>query len=165
MNFLARYLRVSIFCAVGLFLFSREVFAVGVLSLSHSEIRLEPDGKEVQLYAENSGDSPLFLDVEQQLLVNPGHLPEELLALQEVKRPSLLITPNRLTLAPGHRHRMTLKMLRAPSTSKVWRLTFRPRHRLIVETGDSTDPAPLALSIGYGVVIYQIAAKSPPHHL
>ncbi|MGR4041279.1 hypothetical protein P7C00_20365 [Pseudomonas sp. JDS08PS003] len=147
-------------------LWSPAGLAAGVLKLSRTELRFTPDEPQGELYAQNTGDTPLYLEVDQRLVLNPGQSPEHLLAIHEVQRPSLLVTPGRLVLAPGQKYRMTLKALKTPTSNQVWRITFRPRERLIVEAGtDAGQPAPLAVSVGYGVVIYQRAAnhRSPAH--
>jgi len=137
-------------------LFATHGMAAGVLKLSRTELKLEP-GKSVHaLYVENTGDTPLYLDVKQELLLNPGQTPERLVPIQEVERPGLLVTPGRLVLAPGQKHRMVLKEIEAPARTLVWRVTFRPRERLHIET-EALSP-PLIVSVGYGVVIYQFSA-------
>ena len=134
--------------------------AAGVLKLSHAEIWLRGDGRTSRLYAENTGDSTLYLDVEQRLLGNPGEQPEVLTPISEVRDPTLLVAPVRLALAPGQRAPITLKELARPDSPRVWRVTFRPREKLLA----ADDPAqamtaPLVVSIGYGVLIYQMPAR------
>ncbi|MFJ2362205.1 hypothetical protein ACIPIN_00540 [Pseudomonas sp. NPDC087697] len=135
-------------------LFATQGMAAGVLKLSRTELKLEPGKSAHELYVENTGDTPLYLDVKQELLLNPGQAPERLVPIQEVERPGLLVTPGRLVLAPGQKHRMLLKEIEAPSRTLVWRVTFRPRERLIIDAGDVS--APLVVSVGYGAVIYQL---------
>lgn len=132
--------------------------AAGLLQLSHTELRMEPGSAAAELYAENKGDTPLYLDIEQQLLLNPGHRPEQLVPVREVARPTLLVAPERLVLAPGQKYRMALKALATPASHQVWRLSFRPRQQVRVDAaGAQAASAPLVMSIGYGVLIYQLA--------
>ena len=91
-------------------------------SLSHAEIWLRGDGRTSRLYAENTGDSTLYLDVEQRLLGNPGEQPEVLTPISEVRDPTLLVAPW-LALAPGQRAPITLKELARPDSPRVWRVT------------------------------------------
>lgn len=150
-----------LFALGGLLLWPLQGMASGVLKLSSVELRFAPDEPQGELHAQNTGDSPLYLDVEQALVLNPGNSPEQLLPIGEVPQPSLLVTPARLVLAPGQKYRINLRVLTAPATNHVWRVTFRPRERLIVETnGADGQPAPLSVSVGYGVVIYQRAAQA-----
>nr|WP_230958636.1 hypothetical protein [Burkholderia territorii] len=131
--------------------------AAGILKLSRTEMTLAPGKPVGELWAENTGDSPLYLDVTQQLVANPGEMPERLVPVGEVPQPGLLVTPGRLALAPGQKYRMSLKELRGPFETQVWRVTFRPRERVIVDAGQADGaPAPLIVSVGYGVVIYQV---------
>ncbi|WP_221775153.1 hypothetical protein [Pseudomonas sp. MSSRFD41] len=149
-------------CAAVALLLPASSLAAGILQLSDSVLRLEPGARMPQLHVENTGDTPLFLDVRQELLVNPGQSPEELMPVEQVQAPSLLISPQRLVLSPGQKRQMTLRTLSAPARHRVWRLTFRPRQRVIVETTTPDQQgAPLSLNIGYGVLIYQMAAHLP----
>ncbi len=132
--------------------------AAGILKLSRTELTLSPDQQVPELWAENVGDTPLYLDVTQQLVTNPGESPERLVPVTEVPRPTLLVSPNRLALAPGQKYRVMLKELGTPTQAQVWRLTFRPKERLVVNAADMAGTqAPLVISVGYGVVIYQMA--------
>ncbi|MGB3433893.1 hypothetical protein [Achromobacter sp.] len=136
--------------------------AAGSLHLPRAELRLEPGKAAGELLAENRGDSPLYLDVEQQLLLNPGSTPEILVPVGETEQPGLLVTPNRLILAPGQEYRMNMRVLSTPARTQVWRITFRPRERVIVNPGEVDGSAPLILNMAYGVLIYQIAAHPQP---
>ena len=130
--------------------------AAGVLKLSATELRLVPDQRQGTLYALNTGDSPLYLDVEQVLVLNPAEKSEQLLDISQVPNPGLLVTPTRLVLAPGQKYRMNIKTLVTPVSNQVWRVTFRPRENVIVQAqGAEGVSAPLSVSVGYGVVIYQ----------
>ncbi|RQR52314.1 hypothetical protein DIE18_32320 [Burkholderia sp. Bp9125] len=137
--------------------------AAGVLKLSRTEMTIAPDKAAPELWAENVGDTPLYLNVEQHLVENPGETPEHLVAVSDVRHPGLLILPNRLTLSPGQKYRMVVKELRTPAQSQVWRLTFRPAERIVVETARPEETsAPLFISVGYGVVIYQLHGDQSP---
>ncbi|WP_175812891.1 hypothetical protein [Burkholderia contaminans] len=134
--------------------------AAGVLKLSRTELRLEPGKPVSELWAENVGNTPLYLDVTQHLVTNPGHTPEHLVPVTEVEQPTLLVLPKRLTLSPGQRYKMAIKELAAPSNMQVWRMTFRPRERIVLDVGGLADvQPPLVISVGYGAVIYQLSAR------
>lgn len=106
----------------------------------------------------------MYLDVEQALVLNPGEQPEQLQAISQVPNPGLLVTPNRFVLAPGQKYRMNIKTLGAPASNQVWRLTFRPREHVVVQAqGVDGVSAPLSVSVGYGVVIYQNSATPEIH--
>ncbi|WP_217588605.1 hypothetical protein [Burkholderia sp. GbtcB21] len=135
--------------------------AAGVLKLSRTELTLAPDKPVPELWAENVGDTPLYLDVTQQLVTNPGQSPERLVPVTDVMRPALLVSPNRLTLAPGQKYRVMLQEFETSSQAQVWRLTFRPRERIVVDANNASGTqAPLVISVGYGVVIYQLRGMS-----
>ncbi|MBN3816248.1 hypothetical protein G3N57_06285 [Paraburkholderia sp. Se-20369] len=134
--------------------------AAGLLKLSRTELTLAPDKPAGELWIENKGDTRLYLDVKQQLVANPGQTPEQLVPVEEVKHPGLLVLPRRLTLAPGQKTRMTLKELGTPQQTQVWRLTFRPKEHIVVDAAETEGmPAPLFISVGYGVVVYQLGGQ------
>ncbi|MET1500598.1 hypothetical protein ABXK61_02955 [Burkholderia sola] len=131
--------------------------AAGVLKLSRTELTLSQDKPASELWAENVGDTPLYLDITQQRVSNPGEWPERLVPVEDVPRPTLLVLPDRLVLSPGQKYRMALKELVTPDQPQVWRVTFRPREHVVVDVDqDGGTTAPLFVSIGYGVVIYQL---------
>ncbi|WP_242468490.1 hypothetical protein [Burkholderia plantarii] len=132
-------------------------WSAGVLKLSRTELVLEPGKPTPELWVENTGDTPLFLSMEQQLVTNPGATPEQRVPIGETRHPALLVRPGRLVLAPGQKYRMNLTVLDVPARPQVWRLTFRPRERVEVH-GDDGRPitSPLFINVGYGVVVYQM---------
>lgn len=137
--------------------------AAGILKLSRTELTVAPGKPVGTLRVENTGDTPLYLDVEQHLVANPGETQERLLPVSEVERPSLLVLPNRLALAPGQTYQMVVKELSTPSKPHVWRVTFRPRERILVETSQHEKLlTPLFIRVGYGAVIYQLNANHLP---
>lgn len=137
-----------------------QAMAAGILKLSTTEIWLRPGERPGNLYAENIGDSTLYLDITQRLLLNPGEQPERLLTMEEIEQPTLLITPSRLALGPGQRYRMQIKELNRPDTPRVWRLTFLPQEKVHFDvTSEDGVSAPLSLQIGYGALIYQMSGN------
>ncbi|MCO7509157.1 hypothetical protein RDT67_13130 [Serratia fonticola] len=136
-------------------------YAGGLLSLSQAELTVPLQGRLPELVVENRGDGPLYLEVRQQLLTNPGLQPETLIDVGHTESPSLLVMPSRLILGPGQKRTMQLRVLSAPAKTQVWRITFRPQQHLSVTTAGSTPAGlPLLVSIGYGVVIYQTGSQS-----
>ncbi len=134
--------------------------AAGVLKLSRTELTLEPGKPRGALTVENVGDTPLYLDVQQEWVANPGHTPEDRVPAGEVAAPSLLVIPDRLALGPGQAYQMTVKELQTPPQTRVWRVTFQPRERIVVDASQPGDtPAPVFISVGYGVVIYQLSGN------
>ena len=97
--------------------------------------------------------------MEQRLLGNPGEQPEVLTPISEVRDPTLLVAPVRLALAPGQRAPITLKELARPDSPRVWRVTPAARKLLAADDPTQAMTAPLVVSIGYGVLIYQMPAR------
>jgi len=136
------------------------VKAAGVLNLSHTEITLGGNEHPGRLEAENTGDSTLYLTVSQELVQTPLSTPEVRIPVGELESPTLLVSPQKLILGPGQKRVLDVRVLRLPRSRKIWRITFRPRERLTVQ-GHSHEgvEAPLSVSVGYGVVIYQLAKE------
>lgn len=144
-------------CTLLLLYAGTQAMAAGVLQLSTNEIWLRPGEKAGDLYAENIGDSTLYLDITQRLLLNPGEQPEQLVPIEEIEQPTLLVVPSRLALGPGQRYRMQLKELNRSNVPRIWRVTFLPQEKVLIDA-ESEDgiSAPLSLQIGYGALIYQM---------
>ncbi|KWF17278.1 hypothetical protein WT56_32850 [Burkholderia pseudomultivorans] len=149
-------------CAAGVLIaaYGTSSVAAGILKLSRPELTLEADKPPGELWVENVGDTPLYLTVSQELVTNPGHMPEKRAPIDEVPHPGLLVTPNRLSLAPGQKYRMALKAFVVPEETQVWRVTFRPNERIRIEGRDAErGSAPLFVSVGYGAVIYHLGRE------
>ncbi|MCK3838812.1 MULTISPECIES: hypothetical protein [Pseudomonas] len=136
-------------------IYSASSTATGILKLSSNELSLLPGHPAGELFAENVGDTPLYLQVDQALLTNPGELPERLVPISQVKKPSLLVTPNRITIAPGQRYKLNIKIIQQVEQDHIWRITFRPSEHLVVEGEPTKNATPIFFKVGYGAVIYQ----------
>lgn len=80
-------------------------YAGGILSLSQAELTLPLRGRLPELVVENRGDGPLYLEVQQQLLTNPGLKPEILIDVGHTESPSLLVIPSHLILGLDKKER------------------------------------------------------------
>ncbi|KQN60294.1 hypothetical protein [Erwinia sp. Leaf53] len=135
--------------------------AAGVLRLAHSAISVEGTRPAEKLEVENTGDSPLYLEVSQEWVQVPLGQPEVRLPVGNVPNPSLLVNPPRLVLRPGQKRLLDVTVVRQPREQQIWRVTFRPRERHRVQPiGDPRAQAPILISVGYGVVIYQRGSAS-----
>ncbi|QGU89364.1 hypothetical protein [Erwinia sorbitola] len=134
--------------------------AAGILRLTNTEIIVGGTLPPAKLEIENIGNSALYLDVTQELVQTPLTVPEVRLSVGEVPSPSLLISPVKLVLGPGQKRVLNVKVLRIPQQRKIWRVTFRPREKIVISASDEEERAvaPVSISIGYGVVIYQPGA-------
>jgi len=154
-------MRLLVSVVLGLCLLTPVSQAAGVLRISHSEMTLGGPDRTGKLTVKNIGDSPLYLDITQELVQTPLTNPEVRSPVGEVASPSLLISPMRLVLGPQQQREISVKELRKPEQRKIWRVTFRPREHISVQgvTSDNTQ-VPLSVSIGYGVVVYQLGTAS-----
>lgn len=132
------------------------VQAAGVLRLTHNVITLGGTQPAAKLEVENTGDSPLYLDISQELVQSRVGQSEIRRPAGEVSAPSLLVNPLRLVLRPGQKRALDVTELYKPRQQQIWRVTFRPRERYRVQTdGERQEGMPLLVSVGYGAVIYQ----------
>jgi len=153
-------MRLLLSVLLGLCLLNNTSQAAGVLRISLSEMTLGGPDRVGKLMVKNTGDSPLYLDITQEQVQTPLTDPEVRVPVGDVAAPSLLISPMRLALGPQQEREINVKELRKPAQRKIWRVTFRPRENISVQ-GVTTENTlvPLAVSIGYGVVIYQLGAS------
>lgn len=132
------------------------VQAAGVLKLAHSVITVGGPQPAEKLEVENTGDTPLYLEVSQEWVQMPPGQPETRLPVGNVPNPSLLVNPPRMVLRPGQKRVLDVSVVHQPCEQQIWRVTFRPRERhRVLPDGQQPSQAPLLVSVGYGAVIYQ----------
>jgi hypothetical protein len=133
------------------------VYAAGVLSVANTVFTLMPQGRPAAISVSNNGDAPLYLDVVQQRVLNPGELPERRVAIQNVPQPDLLIPLKQLVVHPGQTRKIPVNVIFTPPHTTVWRVAFRQREAL---SGTGVDSASFVkLSVSYGVLIYHIGTS------
>lgn len=123
----------------------------GLLSISNTVITLAPEGRQTVISVSNKGDQPLYLDVIQQQVLNPGHLPEQRVLVQDVPEPDLLIPVKHVILRPGQTRSIPVSVIAMPKYTNVWRVAFRQRE-VVSAAGDSASF--VKLNVSYGVAIY-----------
>jgi P pilus assembly chaperone PapD len=117
---------------------------------------LEQD-RSVQVY--NSGDMPLYLDIELMRVDNPGINPEHKTPIGDIPQPEMIFIPNRITLGPKQERDIKLIPLQSPTQETLYRLYINPVIDIKV-VGEAEDKdkvhAPVTISIGYGVLIHHL---------
>lgn len=109
---------------------------------------------EYVVNVKNIGDAPLYLAINLQKVTNPGIEPEIKLALNQLDRPGMLASPDKLTLGAGQSRAINLKSLAEPATEALYRLYILPVRAMQVDDApESKITAPMSVSVGYGVLI------------
>lgn len=102
----------------------------------------------------NVGDSPLYLSVRLEKVMNPGMYPEKKIMMRDLPHPGVLATPEKLTLGPNQSRDIRLTSLEEPAQESVYRLYITPVHSLQVKDAPQDKiTAPMSVAIGYGVLV------------
>ncbi|MGS1105624.1 fimbrial biogenesis chaperone [Achromobacter anxifer] len=112
------------------------------------------NGHEYGVNVRNMGDAPLYLSIALEKVTNPGLTPENKVPLSELEHPSLLASPERLTLGPGQSRSISLNSLSVPVTEEMYRLYVIPvRAMQVEEVPQEKITAPMSIAVGYGVLV------------
>ncbi len=120
----------------------------------------EPTRQDIDI--ENTGDEPMYVDVKPHLVLNPGTDQEQRQLIRDPRSAGLLVTPNRLVIAPRSRKRLRMVNLNPGSKAeRVYRVAVTP------VVGDLTaEQSGLKILIGYEVlVLAQPVAVAPQLHV
>ncbi|MCX4220259.1 hypothetical protein MKZ87_21680 [Pseudomonas sp. MCal1] len=111
-------------------------------------------GHEHSVRVSNRGDAPLYLSVSLQKVTNPGFTPEVKVPINDVENPSLLASPDRITLGPGQSRPISLRSLNEPQSEQLYRLYILPARTMQVQEAPKDKiSAPMSVAVGYGVLI------------
>lgn len=119
------------------------------MALSNAIVHFEP-GKSSRQDVEitNTGDEPLYVQVDPKVVLNPGTAQERREAITDPRKHGLLVTPNRLVIAPGASRALRLvKLAKQLDQERVFRITARP-----VSGALEADSSGLKILIGYEVL-------------
>lgn len=112
------------------------------------------NGHEYSVNVRNVGDAPLYLSISLQKVMNPGLEPEDKVPLSQLEHPSLLASPDKLTLGPGQSRSVSLKSLSVPVSEEMYRLYIVPVKAMQVEeVPQDKITAPMSVAVGYGVLV------------
>ncbi len=116
----------------------------------------EPTRQDIEI--ENIGDEPLYVDVRPHVVENPGTEGEQRVFIADPREAGLLVTPNKLVVAPHGRKRVRFVDLKPGHTEeRVYRVAVTP---VVGELEAQTSG--LKILVGYEVlVLAQPAAPSP----
>jgi P pilus assembly chaperone PapD len=97
----------------------------------------------------NSADEILYVSIEPAEILNPGRPEERRVANPNPRELGLLISPNRLVLAPGERKVVRVSLLERPADrDRIYRVTIKPVIGEIVARQSA-----LKLVVGYDVLV------------
>jgi len=98
-------------------------------------------GKPTSVHVVNQGDRAEYVSIALSRLLNPGVGTEQerLEPVSQTERPSLYVSPFRLSLAPGQSKTITLKPLADVEQEQVYRLDIKPVVNLLDRGGQGTS--------------------------
>jgi hypothetical protein len=112
----------------------------------------------------NMGDAPLYLSISLQKVMNPGVTPEQKVDLGQLDNPTMIASPDKLTLGPGQSRQIDVKSLSEPEREELFRLYVVPVRSLTVDDAPKDKiSAPMSVSIGYGVLVRHLPPPGKLH--
>ena len=138
--------------------------AAANMVLSNAIVHFDQDSPGRQdVEITNVGDEPLYVKIEPHIVLNPGTESEERVAIKNPREHGLLVTPNRMVLAPGTAKSMRivkLPLATDPQQKKerIYRISARP----VVGDVTSTQSGVKVL-IGYEVLAIVYPANPAPN--
>lgn len=98
------------------------------MALSNAIVHFEP-GEPTRQDVEitNMGSEPLYVQIEPKVVLNPGTDAETRELITDPREHGLLVTPNRLVIAPGAAQSIRLVNIKgADDAERIFRITARP---------------------------------------
>lgn len=102
--------------------------ALANMALSNAIVHFEPGEPTRQdVEISNMGTEPLYVKIEPKVVLNPGTDAEERALITDPREHGLLVTPNRLVIAPGSAQVIRLVNIKgADDAERIFRITARP---------------------------------------
>lgn len=164
---------ISIFwAALGFLFFANPVYAG--MSLSQAIVHFEEGGersRDIEVF--NQGEETLYIRVEPSIIHNPGTVQEKREKYRDPRKAGLLVSPQRLVIAPGGRKRIRFVRLDKPTdqnknqerfakdnsiakvTDRVFRVLVKP------EVGDlKTTETAVKIVVAYEVLVLSQPKKA-----
>lgn len=139
-------------------LLSASPLALANMMLSNAIVHFEP-GEPARQDVEitNVGAEPLYVQIEPKVVLQPGTEDEERIVITDPRTYGLLVTPNRLVIAPGASRAIRLVNLEPEAgEERIFRITARP-----VAGEFEAKTSGLKVLIGYEVlaIVYPVNAE------
>lgn len=123
------------------------------------EIGLKSDNQAtVQIHA--SGDNTEFIKVQVKKIVNPGTAKESLQDYNPAVDSELIVSPQKLAIAPGTTRLVRLLTMNKPKQETTWRIYMRGVSPQKMELGETKQQAELNVSLIYGVLVHVAPEKT-----
>lgn len=102
--------------------------ATANMALSNAIVHFEPGEPTRQdVEISNMGTEPLYVQIEPKVVLNPGTDKEERQLITDPREHGLLVTPNRLVIAPGSAQVIRLVNIKGvDDAERIFRITARP---------------------------------------
>jgi P pilus assembly chaperone PapD len=126
------------------------VGAAASMVLSNVIVHFEPGAPARQdIDIQNSGEEPLYVEIKPHQVFDAGSPNEHRELIRDPRSAGLLVTPNRLVIAPGARKRLRVVNLKPNDTSeRVYRIAVTP---VVGEL--NANQSGLKVLIGYEVLV------------
>lgn len=127
--------------------------------LSNAIVHFEPGAPSRQdVEITNTGAQPLYVQVEPKAVLNPGTEQESRQVIVDPREFGLLVTPNRLVIAPGASRAIRLVNIGGhDEQERIFRITARP-----IAGELEAKSSGLKILIGYEVLAIVYPAKAEP---
>ncbi len=151
--------RAALLLAFGIGLFATNP-AMANMALSNAIVHFEPGEPTRQdVEISNMGSEPLYVKIEPKVVLNPGTDAEQREPITDPREHGLLVTPNRLVIAPGSAQVIRLVNIKgADDAERIFRITARP----IAGEFEATTSG-LKVLIGYEVLAIVYPQKPQPN--
>lgn len=133
--------------------------ATASMALSNAIVHFEPGEPSRQdVEITNTGDQPLYVQIDPRVVLQPGTASEQRVAVTDPREHGLLVTPNRLVIAPGASRALRLvKLAKQLDEERIFRVTARP-----VSGELEAESSGLKILIGYEVLAIFYPDKPNP---
>jgi P pilus assembly chaperone PapD len=128
------------------------------LRVSRFFVETEPEGRPAEVFVENNGQETAYVRIRIDEVIDPQDPEPEELANQSPEQMGLLVSPQRLVLAPGEEKRIRIVSLKNPEKDRFFRMTVTP----VVGDLESEAAIGVKLLIAYGVWIFARPENAEP---
>lgn len=129
------------------------------MMLSNAIVHFEPGSPARQdVEITNTGSEPMYVQIEPKVVLQPGTPEEQREIITDPRKHGLLVTPNRLVIAPGTSRSIRLVNMRPGATEeRIFRITAKP-----VAGEFEAKTSGLKVLIGYEVLAIAYPAEVNP---
>lgn len=128
------------------------------LKVSRFFVEADPGGRPAEVFVENTGQETAYVRVRVEEIINPQAPEPQTVENQSPDEMGILVSPQRLVLAPGEEKRIRIVSLRNPEADRFFRMVVTP----VVGDLESDAAIGVKLLIAYGVWIFARPENAEP---